>query len=89
MGDWHHIELWRSSSDPDSANGEMKVWVDGDLVVDLDDVVDQSSENGDWTTGFYSLRWAPVWGGVCSGGCPKTRDDFMLLGDMYVSGVRR
>ena len=89
VGDWHHIELWRSSSDPDSANGEMKVWVDGDLVVDLDDVVDQSSENGDWTTGFYSLRWAPVWGGVCSGGCPKTRDDFMLLGDMYVSGVRR
>jgi hypothetical protein len=84
VGRWHHIEHYGRISSPGESDGELKVWLDGELVAHVTDVQNQDEDG--WTTGFTEFHWAPVFGGSCSADCPKTRDDWMRLGPLYVSG---
>jgi uncharacterized protein YjdB len=89
-GQWVHLEAYGKLSDPDKRNGIRRIWVNGALVLSTSTVLDQSTTNGDWTTGFSEFHWAPVWGGYCGEvRCPKTRDDYMRIAHLYISGIRQ
>jgi uncharacterized protein YjdB len=87
VGRWHHVEFYGSLSTPGREDGVYRMWVDGRLVNERLNVQNQHPD--DWTTGFYEFHWAPVWGGACSSGCPKVRDDHMRLAHLYISGIRQ
>ena len=83
-GKWHHIEFYGKRSTPDVADGRRKVWIDG--IKTLDVAVQDQSFTNNWLTGFFEFHFSPVWGGVCDPDCPKTRDDFMRIAHLYISG---
>lgn len=88
VGDWIHVEVRESLSDPDTANGSVQVWLNNVQKVNRFNVQNQCSVGPDGnpaTTGFFEFHWAPVWGGT--GDFVKTRDDFMRIGHIYVSGI--
>jgi hypothetical protein len=96
VGPWRHLEYYRKTSDVDTPNGIIRLWVDGELVIEATDVLDQTTHDGDWTYGFHQFHWSPVFGGGFSKNCDedgtncaKRRDDFMRLGHLYISGVPR
>lgn len=86
-GRWHHVEFHGTLSTPGQSNGTYRMWVDGVLVNEQTAVQNQHPD--DWKNGFFEFHWSPVWGGKCSSGCPKKRDDFMRLGHLYISGIRQ
>jgi hypothetical protein len=85
VGRWYHLEQvvqleGKFGLGDDGLNqGRVRTWVDGELI--QDEIKTQWAERP-----FREFHWAPVWGGVCSGGCPKVRDDFLLVGNVYISG---
>jgi chitodextrinase len=81
-GVWHRYEIYMKLNDIDAANGLLKVWWNGTLVLDYGDVQWRNAANPD---GFYGRRIAPIWGGL--GGSNKTRDDFLQYDHIYISGV--
>jgi hypothetical protein len=85
IGQWHNIESYLKASDPDVANGIVKVWLDGNLIIDRSDV-QTAALYDDYTQDFFFFQFTPVWGGNCYTPCPKTRDDSWLLDDIYISG---
>jgi len=96
VGEWRHIEYYRKTSDVNVENGILKLWVDGHLLIHETGILDQTDTDGDYTMGFHQFHWAPVFGGGYNGGDPdedgrhyKSRDDFMRLGHLYISGVPR
>jgi uncharacterized protein YjdB len=87
VGQWLHFEFLGEISTPDVADARYQVWINGTQLNDRY-VQNQSLIDGPWTTGFYEFHWAPVWGGKCySPGCPKTRDDYMRIANLYISGI--
>ena len=66
----------------DHYDGIKRVWIDGVLVTEYTNVKFLDSRYN-FIRGFYEAQWTPVWGGT---GGTKTRDDFMLLDHLYVSG---
>jgi hypothetical protein len=82
VGEWHHVEVYANVGTPDAYNGIARVWVDGILVTERKDLKFLETAYG-YTQGFFEGQWTPVWGGV---GGTKTRDDFLLLDHLYVSG---
>jgi hypothetical protein len=83
VGAWHHLEMVVNVGTPDRADGSIKIWLDGDLVLSHSDVKHLDSDY-DFTRGFFQAEWAPIWGGI---GGTRTRDDFMQVDQFYVSGV--
>jgi len=81
FGPWHHYEYVVTLNDVGQANGTLKVWWDGQLIMDYSDVVWRDAAN---PSGFYGRRWDPVWGG--RGGGNRTRDDYLQIDDVYISG---
>ncbi len=81
-GGWHHVEAaFRLNSHPDTRDGSLKIWVDGQMTHNYGDVVYTRSGN---TNGFFDYNWVPVWGGFS--GPVKTRDDYIELSQLYLSG---
>lgn len=80
VGDWAQIETYLKHGDLDTENGLLKVWVDDVLVIDRDDVLTRTTA---LPRGFYDWEFATVYGGT---GYTKTRDDYMWLDHVYLSG---
>lgn len=66
-----------------SANGILRLWIDGVLTHEYTDVVWRTSA---YPSGFYGRRWDPIWGGT--GGSSKSRNDYLLVHHIYMSGKR-
>ena len=81
-GVWHRFEMVLKLNDPGVANGIFRWWVDGTLITDYRDVT--YVVPGD-ELGFYTWKFWPYWGGV--GGPNKTRDDYVQVDHVYISGV--
>jgi hypothetical protein len=81
IGPWHHFELVLELNNPGQANGTLKWWVDGGLIMDYSDVTYIIPGA---TSGFQGFKIDPVWGGM---GGTRTRDDYMQVDHLYVSGV--
>ena len=81
VGQWHHFELEMILNDIGSANGVFRWWVDGELIMEYLDVVYRTSAK---PYGFRAWKGNPTWGGT--GGPDKSRDDFLDLSDIRVSG---
>jgi hypothetical protein len=80
-GPWQRWELQLELNTIGSANGVLKMWVDGVLVMDYRDVVFVTA---DYPAGFYSYKWNPTWGGM---GGTRTRDDAIDFDHVYLSGI--
>jgi hypothetical protein len=80
VGPWHHWEAVLELNTPGSANGVLKMWIDGVLVANHTDVVYVDPAH---TLGFYMWKWNPTWGGT---GGTKTKDDYILIDHVYFSG---
>jgi hypothetical protein len=81
MGSWHHWEAYLKLNTLGQANGIFKWWMDGNLAFDYSDVVYINTGN---TNKFHGWKWNPTWGGT---GNVRTRDDFIALDHVYISGV--
>jgi hypothetical protein len=82
-GVWHQYEMTMTLNDIGVANGTFKVWIDGTLLLSYTNVEWRNSSN---PRGFWGRKWHPVWGG--QGGTAKTRDDFLQVDHIYMSGIR-
>lgn len=80
-GAWQHWELVMELNTIGSANGVLKMWVDGAPVLDYRDVVYATADN---PAGFYAYKWNPTWGGM---GGTRTREDAIDFDHIYISGV--
>lgn len=85
VGPWNHIEVLQTLSTPGVHDATIRTWCNGVLWQSTEAAQNQGFN--DWDLGFYGLHWAPVWGGTCGAGCPRTRTDFMRIGHIYVSGI--
>lgn len=94
-GVWHHYEIQMVLNDVDVPNGILRVWLDnGDgsgltLTHEYTDVMyrtsaAKSADGIDSRSGFYERRWDPIWGG--RGGAAKSRDDYLWVDHLYLSG---
>jgi hypothetical protein len=81
-GSWHRVEIYANVGTVDNYDGIAKVWIDGTLVTSYTNLKFLDSRY-EFTKGFYEGSWDPVWGGK---GGTKTRDDFLDMDHMYVSG---
>jgi cysteine-rich repeat protein len=91
VGQWHHLETYLKHSDVNVANGLLKQWIDGDLVIDRNDILTRTDMTHDpppWkgvdhARGYYDWQFTPIYGGKNHN---KTRDDHMRLDHVYISG---
>jgi len=81
VGSWHHIEFVAEINPPGMRSGVFRMWIDGEQTHDYSDVVYTTPEH---PYKFTSWRWNPTWGGR---GGVRTRDDYMDIDDVYMSGV--
>jgi hypothetical protein len=81
VGVWHHWETLMELNTLGEADGVLKWWVDGVLVMDYSDIeyIVPGSTNH-----FHGWKWNPTWGGTC---CVRTRDDYFAIDHVYISGV--
>lgn len=68
-GKWHHIEQYVNVNSINKEDGQLRVWVDGQLLLDLNDVTYRTVENGNGEIGGILVstfhggndpRWAPT-----------------------------
>ncbi len=81
VGVWHQIEMVNVENTLGQANGILQMWIDGIQILNYTNMTYITSGN---TAGFWSWRWNPTWGGGLG---PKTRDDYMRMDHVYISGV--
>jgi hypothetical protein len=81
VGSWHHAEAVLELNTLGVPNGTFRMWIDGNQTHDYTDVTYIVPGA---TTGFLGWKFAPTWGGI---GGAKTRDDFMQIDHVYISGV--
>lgn len=84
VGQWTRYEVYMKLNDIGSANGILKVWINGTLTHDYRDVTWRTSTS---PSGFFGRRWDPIWGGM-GNPATKTKTDRMLIDHVYISGVR-
>jgi len=78
-GQWHLDELALGlSSVPNAPNGLVKIWVDGTLAVDRNDVPLPG------TPPFFDVRYSPIYGGVA--GAPVSVPMWMDLDHVHIGG---
>jgi len=63
------------------ANGVFRWWIDGTLVMDYRDMIYVDAAN---PLGFFTFKFWPYWGG---GGGTRTRDDYIQVDHLYLSGI--
>jgi hypothetical protein len=80
-GTWHQWEWLVELNTLGQADGILKWWIDGTLIMDYSDM--EYILPG-FQTKFHQWRWQPVWGGT---GSVRTRDDFIAIDHVYMSGV--
>jgi len=80
VGSWHHLEAVSELNTLSQINGTLKMWIDGVLTHNYTNITYINSGN---EHGFHGYKWAPTWGGV---GGIKTRDDYMQIDHLYISG---
>lgn len=93
VGIKHHVEWVFDLGTVDSSNGKIDVWIDGTHIISYTGLATRNSSDSKLTRppetatyGVFNLSWAPVFTSF-SGAGPKTRDDFLVLDNVYVSGV--
>jgi hypothetical protein len=84
-GSWHQVELYLDVGSVNSANGTLRMWVDGTKVMDYTSKIKFLDSRYSFTEGFLDFLWTPVWGG--SGGT-RTRSDAILLDHVFIAGVK-
>jgi hypothetical protein len=82
-GKWHHYELLMETNTIGQANGKFKMWWNGVMTHNYSNVVYRTAT---YPAKFFGRKWDPVWGGA--GGPSKSRDDYLLVDHVYISGVR-
>jgi hypothetical protein len=83
-GVWHHWEAVFEMNTPGvefPGDGIFKWWIDGILVMDFNNM---TYRYGTHQNRFWDFVWNPTWGGTAG---VKTRDDFILMDHLYMSGV--
>jgi chitodextrinase len=80
VGQWHHIEQHFVMSSVGGADGSYRAWVDGVLVLERTGMRTLGPKRP-W--GLTVFKWAPVYGG---GGAARTREDWIDVGHVYVTG---
>lgn len=84
VGQWHQWEFqFVLNSAPDVADGILRWWLDGKQIVNVSNVVYMTAGN---TNGFFDYVFNPTWGGN-KPGTTKSRADFLLLDELYASGI--
>jgi hypothetical protein len=94
VGTKYTIKAYMKKNTGNNADGIAKAWINDVLTFDRSDIRWTSLTNNH---GFYNLRLDPVWGGDYgsgqydpttnpNGGQYKNRDDYNLLGHLYLSG---
>ena len=81
IGAWHRMEFVLQLNTIGQANGVFRWWVDGTLVMDYRDMIYVDAAN---PLGFFTFKFWPYWGG---GGGSKTRDDYVQVDHIYLSGI--
>jgi hypothetical protein len=81
-GSWHQYEIRMTTNDIGRNNGSLRVWLDGVPILAYTDVVYRDSNN---TAGFFGRKWDPIWG--CGGGAAKSRNDYLWVNSVYISGI--
>ncbi len=85
FGVWHHLEyVMTLNSPPSSANGMLKLWLDGQLLMDYTDVQWRDAQ---YPSGFWGREWAPYWGGGGDSTATKTQTDYFQIDHVYASGI--
>jgi hypothetical protein len=93
VGSWHHWEAVFVINDPANnytctpswrtcGDGAFQMWIDGQQTMAYTDMAYRVT--GSWPHKFINWYWNPTWGGA---GDQKTRDDFMLIDHVYMSGM--
>ncbi len=82
-GKWHRYEILMDINSIGSSNGKFQMWWNGIKTHHYTDVKYRTST---YPAKFYTRKWDPVWGGA--GGSAKTRDDYLLVDHIYISGVK-
>jgi uncharacterized protein YjdB len=79
-GMWRRYEVLVSANTPGTANGILKVWADGVLIINLSDVAWWGAGQ---TPSWIGIAWEPVYGGVLH---PIPVTMFQAIDHWYVSG---
>lgn len=82
-GRWQKWEYHMVLNDLGKENGVMRLTVDGEPIIDYDDVKYRDHEN---PCGLQVWRWNPTWGG--NSGAVKSRDDFIDIAEVKMWGER-
>jgi hypothetical protein len=83
VGKWQHWEIEMVLNDVGRSNGIIRWWIDGRLIMEHHDVEYRTRKD---PCGFIAYKWNPTWGGT--GGGPKSRDDFIDISEIRISGKR-
>lgn len=81
-GDWHHFEILMELNTLGEADGTVRWWVDGQLIMDYSDVIYIIPGH---TGGLQGYHFGGIWSNV---GAVKQRDDFIQFDHVYISGAR-
>src|SRR5207247_223894 len=81
IGAWHRMEFVLQLNTIGQANGVFRWWIDGTLVMDYPDMIYVDAAN---PLGFFTFKFWPYWGG---GGGTRTRDDYIQVDHLYLSGI--
>jgi hypothetical protein len=85
LDEWHQLEVYGKLNDMGVANGIHRVWIDGELYSECDQMSYISSP---YPHGFWQIHFQPVWGGN-NPGVVKLQDDYAYLDHIYISGVEK
>jgi hypothetical protein len=78
---WHELELVMESNTIGSANGVLKVWLDGVQIMNHTTV---TWIDATYPIAFHGRKLDPIWGG--GGGANRSRDDRTYFDHSYISG---
>src|SRR5216117_2078131 len=81
IGAWHRMEFVLQLNTIGQGNGVFRWWIDGTLVMDYRDMIYVDAAN---PLGFFTFKFWPYWGG---GGGTRTRDDYVQVDHVYLSGI--
>ncbi|MBX7114809.1 MAG: hypothetical protein K1X64_10830 [Myxococcaceae bacterium] len=70
-------------NDIGQTNGVLKFWLDDVQTHDFNDITFIDAAN---PHGFYSRTWSPIYGGGCPNGDTKSRNDYLWIDHLYISG---
>ena len=70
FGVWHRYEYLMVLNDIGKANGRLRMWMDGKLIMDYGDIEYRTAA---YPSGFFGRRWDPIWGGARGRATPPRR----------------